>query len=196
MGFYTYNPFSKDNPVLNTKQEIGQPLPGYENLYEISTFGRVSNYRKIMKTYKINSGYVCIKLHDTTGRKSFLLHRLVAETFLPNPDNKAEVNHIDGNKSNNRVDNLEWVTSAENKRHAFSTGLTVYNKPSTGKKLGNCSRFHNVSWDRTRNKWVSGIRVDRKNCHQKRFDCEIEAARHVNWIIDELGLTDRIKNIV
>ncbi len=72
-------------------------------------------------TYGSNSrrGYKRIKLFN----KEYLAHRIIAETFIPNPENKPQVNHIDGNKTNNDVSNLEWVTSSENRRHAFDTGL-------------------------------------------------------------------------
>lgn len=184
--------------MLNIKQETetGKPVPGFEKLYEVSSHGRVSNYRKVMKFYKINSGYLCVKLTNGEAIKAFLVHRLVAAAFLPNPENKPEVNHIDGDKTNNHVSNLEWVTSAENKQHAHRTGLKIYNKPTTGKKLGKASQYFNVSWDKSRGKWNACVRHNSQNYFQKRFDCEIEAARHVNWILDELQLMDRSRNPV
>jgi len=84
--------------------------------YEISTFGRVK-CDGVIKEYSLNKGY----LRFIEPWK--LLHRAVAETFIPNPKNKKTVNHIDGDKTNNHVSNLEWSTSSENMQHAFSTGL-------------------------------------------------------------------------
>jgi len=183
--------------VLNSTPEIGKPIPGFEDLYEVSNHGRVSNFRKILKTYKINSGYLALKLQKDGKVKSVLLHRLVAELFVPNPEGKPEVNHIDGNKENNRADNLEWVTSAENKAHARSTGLSVYNMPGKGvKKATTKSRYHNVAWDSSRKKWVGKVTINNRNYKQRRFDDEIEAARYVNQLLDELGLYDRPRNQV
>ena len=173
------------------------PIPNYEGIYWASSDGYVTNGRIRLKTYVINSGYHCLKLHGATGeRKSFLLHRLVAETFLPNPENKPEVNHIDGDKGNCSVSNLEWMTSSENKLHALSTGLKVYNLPTLGIKKGKGSKYRNVSWDKAKQCWVASVRHNKKNYFQKQFKTEEEAALHVNWILDELGLTDRPKNIV
>lgn len=187
----------KDNPVLNSLPETGKPIPEYEELYEVSSYGRVSNYRKIMKTYQINSGYHALKLIKNGIRKSVLIHRLVAECFIPNPENKPEVNHIDGDKGNNRIDNLEWVTSSENKSHAYKTGLRIYNEPYKGvKKSDTASKFHNVSWDNQRQKWIGSISYNNKRYKQKRFDNEIDAAQYVNTLLDELGLTDRPRNQV
>ncbi len=186
----------KDNPVLNEEQEVFLPVKGFENLYQISNLGRVTNSRKILKTYQINNGYECLKLVKDGVRYSYLLHRLVAEHFIPNQFNKPEVNHIDGNKSNNKVSNLEWNTVSENRLHALKTGLKVYNEPSKGIKIGKGSKYFNVTWDKARNKWVGSVRHESKTHFQKRFESEEDAARHVNWIIDTLGLTDRPKNIV
>lgn len=192
---HTLKIYPKDNPVLNINKEVGVPIVGFEYLYEISNHGNISNYRKILKTYKINSGYLCIDLTKDCKKYKFLLHRLVAKAFIPNPENKAEVNHKDGNKLNNCVENLEWVTSAENKQHARITGLSEYNIPTKGIKLGRSSKFFNVTFDKTRGKWQGGVRHANKNHFIKRFNTEIEAAKHVNWIIDYLKL-DRPKNII
>lgn len=176
--------------------EITKPIEGYEGIYSVSSAGYVSNGRKILKTYTTNSGYSALKLQRDGVSTSFLLHRLVAQAFIPNPDNKPEVNHRDGVKSNCAVDNLEWATRSENKLHALTTGLKVYNKPSTGKKLGKQSQYHNVTWDVSRKKWVSTVRHNSKNHGCKRFDKESDAALHVNKILDELGLTDRPRNVI
>jgi hypothetical protein len=182
--------------VLNGTHEILVDIPGYENLYQVSNLGYVTNGRKVLKTYRINSGYECLKLHKEGNVRSFLLHRLVAENFCSNPHNKPEVNHIDGNKANCAALNLEWMTSSENKQHAIATGLKVYNMPSKGKKLSNKSKYHNVVWDSSRSKWVGVVRHEKKNHYQKRFDTEEQAALHVNWILDTLGLNDRPRNHV
>ncbi len=106
------------------------------------------------------------------------------------------MNHINHEKTDNSVDNLEWVSSSENKRHSIDEQWTEYNEPSKGKKLGNTSKFHNVLWDKSRNKWVGVVRHNSKNHYPKRFDSETAAALHVNWILDQLGLEDRPRNLV
>ena len=99
-------------------------IKGFKD-YEVSTNGLIRKIKnqKELKTYTTSNGYVGIKLVGTDGRKGLRVHRLVAEAFLPNPDNKPFINHIDGNKFNNAVENLEWVTTAENNQHAYDTGL-------------------------------------------------------------------------
>lgn len=187
--------------MLNTDIEIWKPIAGYEGLYEVSSYGNIRNNRKQLKFYEINSGYFCLKLVKDGVRTSPLVHRLVAAAFCIKSDAQTEVNHIDGNKHNNHFTNLEWCTSAENKQHALDIGLydTIFEtKNSLGKKhLPNThSKFHNVTYDIRRAKWCACIRVNGKNLFQRRFTTEIEAARHVNWIIDHLGLTDRPKNLI
>jgi hypothetical protein len=106
----------KKQVILN-----GEPLH-----YYIYDDGRVYTTlrKKFMTPSTSNSGYLRIKVFDTNGKpKLVFVHRLVAEAFIPNPDNKPQVNHIDGNKKNNTVENLEWVTAQENSVHAFNTGL-------------------------------------------------------------------------
>lgn len=177
--------------MLNIKQIIR-----FEGIYSISDCGKVFNQTKQLKTYFTRTGYECVKLTDRDGKKSHkTIHRLVAEHFIPNPLQKSEVNHIDGNKANNCISNLEWVTSSENKRHALQTGLKVYNNPTSGKKLGKTSKYHNVGWDKSRKRWYAAIRHQGVNIATKRFKTEQEAALYVNYLIDLHGL-DRPKNSV
>lgn len=182
--------------MLSNDVEVFQDVKGFEGLYSVSSHGYVSNGRKSLKTYVINSGYQCLKLVKGNTRKSVLLHRLIAEAFIPNPLNKPEVNHIDGNKSNNAVSNLEWVTPSENKLHALRTGLKVYNNPTRGLKLSNKSKYHNVGFDTTRKKWTASLRIDGNTVGQKRFDTEEAAALHVNYLLDLYAIHDRPRNIV
>ena len=184
--------------MLNTTQEIWTPILEADSLYEISSHGRIRNLRQlVMKTYVINSGYLAIKLVKQDGKRLHrLIHRLVLQEFTNSESKKTEVNHKDGNKHNNCLENLEWVTSSENKIHARDTGLKIYNIPTLGIKLSNVSRFHNVGFDSIRNKWRAGVRHEGKTYYQKRFDSEIDAALHVNWILDKLNLVDRPRNIV
>jgi len=104
--------------------EIWKNIPGYEGLYQASNFGKIRGLRKTKYRIfrnKINSkGYFNIRLRDKNNKRyGYLVHRLIALTFIPNPNNKAQVNHIDGNKTNNEISNLEWVTPKENMIHCY-----------------------------------------------------------------------------
>ena len=120
------------------KLEKWKDIKGYEGMYLISDLGRVMSisrekvagfnlYRKetiILRTYVDTYGYYSITLTDKKGnRKNHKIHRLIAEAFLENEYNKPCINHIDGNKKNNNIDNLEWCTKKENNIHAIKTGL-------------------------------------------------------------------------
>ena len=122
----------EDNQVLNIEEWKQIPnLP-----YEISSLGKTRNLQgKVLKTYVQNSGYEQIKINYQGLHIHKSIHRLVAEAFIPNPLNNPCVNHIDGNKLNNTVNNLEWCTNSENILHARKTGLNPYNKPTLGLKL-------------------------------------------------------------
>ena len=101
-------------------------VEGTYGALEVSDLGRVrSNLRdgRILKTQKDNKGYQRLRMTIRREKRSFKLHRLVAQAFVPNPENKPQVNHIDGNKDNNAASNLEWVTNRENAQHAIRTGL-------------------------------------------------------------------------
>ena len=93
--------------------------------YEVSSSGEVKNIKtgKILKPGRHRQGYSMVHLSDQNVVHGKTVHRLVAEAFIPNPEQKPQVNHIDGNKSNNQVSNLEWNTGSENTVHAYRTGL-------------------------------------------------------------------------
>ena len=99
-------------------KEVWQPVRGYEDRYEVSDIGRVKGPKGLLKTRPHPKGYVWIDLYDHGARRSFLIHRLVATNFIPNPSQCPQVNHKDGNKTNNVVSNLEWCSAAENIIHA------------------------------------------------------------------------------
>lgn len=108
-------------------QETWKEIIGYEGRYWISNLGNIKSSflkGKNLKPLFQRDGYILCQLNDKFGNiKRFLIHRLVALYFVPNPRGLNEVNHIDGNKNNNRWDNLEWCTRQENMRHAFDMGL-------------------------------------------------------------------------
>ena len=99
------------------------------NGYQVSTTGEVKSLKyktpRILKSQLGRDGYLRVDLTINGKAKHYPIHRLVAQAFLPNPGNKPEVNHRNGVKTDNRVENLEWVTHAENKRHAYDVGLQI-----------------------------------------------------------------------
>lgn len=108
--------------------EIWRDVHGYEGLYQVSNYGRVKSYHtshggRILKPLFTKEGYLRIDVFKDMKGKHCLIHRLVAEAFIPNVDSKPQVNHIDGHKFNNYVRNLEWATQKENQQHAVTIGL-------------------------------------------------------------------------
>ena len=118
--------------IIDMNDEIFIPveIDGHVTKYSVSNYGNVINTKRgnYIKPH-FDGKYYTARLTINNVTKGFKVHRLVAMSFIPNPEGKAEVNHIDGNKANNKVSNLEWTTPSENCRHAALTGL----KPKTVK---------------------------------------------------------------
>lgn len=109
------------------KKEAWKPIKGYEGYYEVSDLGRIRslNYNHtrevaIMTPWASPKGYQCIHLCKNGVTRSYRVSRLVAEAFIPNPENKLYVDHIDTNRRNNQVENLRWCTQSENQRNEIS----------------------------------------------------------------------------
>lgn len=123
--------------ILHIMEEQWRFIPGLNLRYSISSFGRVYSYCRgtVIRQSIDKGGYRHVRVSDAFGnKKSLTVHRLVALAFIPNPDNKPQVNHIDTKKCNNCVDNLEWATGAENMKHAALCGVR---RDLTGVRYGN-----------------------------------------------------------
>lgn len=163
-------------------EEEWRPCPGYEQHYEVSNLGRVktkavfirhdgswSELHGYVKKLKIRTqqtnryGYKTIKLCKLGNCTQARVHRLVAQAFIPTDNPKNQINHIDGDKTNNNVSNLEWVTAQENMAHAWETGLV--NKDHT---VG--SRHHNALLNEEKVKEIRDIYAAGGHTHQDMAD--------------------------
>lgn len=122
------------------KCEIWKDIPNYEGLYQVSNTGKVKSIPhytrngakcsvrltkgKILAQYKMPNGYMQVQLSKNELREKYYVHRLVASVFLDNKYNLSDVNHIDGNKNNNSVDNLEWCSHRGNQIHMYENRMT------------------------------------------------------------------------
>lgn len=149
-------------------EEIWKPIEGTSSRYYVSNLGRVKSIFKDLTPF-ISAGYYCVNIYPTKGKASKkLVHRLVAEAFLPKCVNKTQVNHIDGNKRNNSVTNLEWCTPKENQSHKINVldkDLRGPKNPMYGKKGHLGPKFKDYI-----------LQIDYDNNVLGRFESTIEAA--------------------
>lgn len=148
-------------------KEIWKPVPGYEGHYEVSNLGEVRSLDRIIpwknKTRKLrgrycsqptegHNGYKTVRVCKNWVTRGWLTHRLVAEVFVPNPENKPIVNHKDGNKVHNSAVNLEWVTHSENAKHVYTLGKR---KSTKGVNNGN-ARLTDIQIQQIKKRYSTG----------------------------------------
>lgn len=189
--------------------EIWKPVVGYLGFYEISNLGRVKSLKDnlgrdrelILKPQKRKDGYFTIELKRSTK----FLHRIVAEAFIPNPENKPQVNHKDSNRENNQTGNLEWVTASENTLHGYKYGNIKPTRHRLGAQTGE-GEFRQIYLDQRRNRWVASVeylnekgkKVGRKTFSIKKYGSEtakLLAANSVNEMLDSIEDVVRPRNI-
>lgn len=151
--------------------EIWKPITGTKGLIEVSNMGRVRSLLRgtptILKTQTDNKGYHRIRVTIEQEKMSYKVHREVARAFIANPGNLPQVNHKDGNKNNNSVDNQEWITNRDNAHHAIENGLWA--------SVIEGSRKENER----RKQPVMGYFTSENSCSSRRFESVAEAERFV-----------------
>ena len=103
-------------------------IAGYEGLYAVTSCGKVWSYRrkKFLEPSATRTGYLQVSLHKDGKIKNYLIHRLVAMAYIPNPENLPQVDHIDGNKTHNYLNNLQWITNRDNCRKSNNKAILQY----------------------------------------------------------------------
>lgn len=131
---------------LVNMEEIWKDVKGYEGLYQVSNLGRIKNKKDYIIKPELNkNGYKYMPLYKNNKRRRELLHRIVATAFIKNTNNLPQVNHIDGNKSNNKVDNLEWCSCSYNLKEAYRLKLREIVRPMLGKKGALCPNSKKIN---------------------------------------------------
>lgn len=142
-------------------KEVWKDIPLYKGIYEVSNMGKVRSKvtNKLATTFKNDRGYIIAKIYLNGRIKNERVHRLVAMTFIPNPNNYPQVNHLDYDRTNNRVENLEWCTGEQNIKHSLPHfhGRKVSCYGQVFLSVGQCCRHYNVP-DTTMRNWLNGTR--------------------------------------
>lgn len=184
--------------------EIWKDIEGYEEHYQVSNLGRIQSKERTVpcrgnKTRVVLSkirapqlnprGYQIVVLSKENKLKTFTVHQLVSQAFIPGFIKGTEVNHIDGNPANACLNNLEVSNPSHNQLHAVRTGLKA--------KVG-ISQYKNVSYvknPRAKARWAASIRYKGNSSYGwKTFMTEKEAAKHVDALLDSIGDTQRLRN--
>jgi hypothetical protein len=151
-----------------TNVEIWKCITNYTN-YQVSNLGRVKNFKgMVLKPCENKYGYLYVNLYMKGVRKLQKLHRLVALEFIQNPSNKYSVDHIDGVKTNNKLINLRWATSQEQRMN------------TTKQAANTSSQYKGVSWSKRMNKWEAYINIENKQVILGYFTNEEEAGLAYN----------------
>lgn len=146
-------------------------VPNYP--LEITREGQVRNLKgRVLRVHVDTKGYIQVSYVKQKGCYTTVkLHKILALTFIPNPSNKSQINHIDGDKKNYRLENLEWMTQSENQTHAYRILHNGGVKPLHGRRSGKFKGCRKVG-----SKWVSRIVANHKIIHIGTFNTEAEAA--------------------
>lgn len=138
--------------------ELWKDIPGFNGLYQASTFGQIRSNKKTLKPRKHNKGYLRVSIFQ----KDYYIHRLIGITFLHQKEGKTEINHLDGNKQNNSVSNLEWCNRLENTKHSEKLETTKIGHKAQALKISgenSCrSKFNDATILELRYKYKNGSR--------------------------------------
>jgi len=161
-------------------------VDGFGIKYLVSNTGLIYNRETLtyVKQHKSKSGYINCNLND----RYQLVHRIIAKAFIPNPENKAEVNHINGKKDDNRIENLEWATHQENVKHSFEI---LGRKSNFFGKKGRYGKQKGYSYCKHRNKYISQATVDGKTKYLGAFDTAKEAKNYTSKYKKENNIPDQ-----
>ena len=184
--------------------EIWKDILGYEDLYEVSSYGQIRSKDHtvpcrngktrlvkgtVRKPQYNRKGYMIVVLCKENQLKTFTVHQLVAQAFIPGFQKGDEINHKDGNPANPRLSNLEKTNPSLNQLHAVRTGLT---------QKRSVSMYRNVTFisnPKSKARWAGSIRHNGKSTYGwKTFMTEIEAAKYVDKLLDSIGDTQRLRN--
>jgi hypothetical protein len=152
----------KNTSIEDLKNEIWVKTNEYDYDYCFSNMGRIKLGNKIIKQY-LDRNFYCLSVLKTNGKpKLFRIHRVIAKCFIENKDNKPQINHINSNPNDNRIENLEWVSNSENNIHKF------LNKNKSSIYVG-------VTFCKREKKWLGQIQINKKKIHIGYFNSELEA---------------------